>query len=1106
MTQASAAMGADSDQYWYKDAIIYELHVKSFCDSNADGIGDFPGLTSKLDYLQELGVTALWILPFYPSPQRDDGYDIADYTTVHPSYGTLDDFKVFLEEAHKRGLRVITELVINHTSDQHAWFKRARRAPKGSAERNFYVWSDTAEEYADARIIFKDFEQSNWAWDPVAQAYYWHRFYSHQPDLNFESADVQEAVFRVLDFWLDMGVDGLRLDAIPYLYEEEGTNCENLERTHHFLKKLRRHIDERNPDRMLLAEANQWPEDAVAYFGDGDECHMCFHFPVMPRMFMALRMEDRTPILDILDQTPAIAENCQWAMFLRNHDELTLEMVTEEERDYMYRAYAHDPEARINLGIRRRLSPLLGNDRRRIELMNCLLFAMPGTPVLYYGDEIGMGDNVFLGDRHGVRTPMQWTADRNAGFSRASASRLFLPIVQDGEYHYQTVNVENQGANPHSLLAFTRRLIALRKHYAAFGRGTIEFYHPENRRVLVFARRYGDEVVLVIANLSRFVQAVELDLSEFKDYVPVELFGQSKFPSVGELPYFLTLGPHAFYMFAMTPVEVPNVAAPIDRSAKPMLAMTDWETLLRGQERAPFERILPRYLREQRWFGGKARTISGVSIFDDVKILVDDLSIHLTLLQVAFTEGEPQIYVLPLALAVGERAEEIWEASPRAVLARVRNAGFTEGLLYDALVDTTFASTLLETIRHERRFSGRGTVAGYAGSAADILMSSTDLTPRMRGAEQSNSSIVFDESAILKVFRRVADGENPDLEIGRMLTERTDFTHTPRVYGSLEYRVGRETYTLGLLQGYVSNYGDAWEHTLGELDRYFEILAMYRPRLTDDLPTRLGLVELSDNVPGEQARDTISGYLESAILLGRRTAELHLALASETENSAFVPEPITTMYQRSIYQSMRSQYNRSLELLGRKRHEFAPEVRELAETVLAQSDLVHQRLRAVLGGKIGATRIRCHGDYHLGQVLYTGSDFVIIDFEGEPAKSLGERRIKRSPIRDVAGMIRSFDYAVNTALGRLADTHEPEQTAELEPWGRYWYSWVAATYLRSYQDTAHGAPFVPSERIVFNTLLNAYLLEKALYELEYELNNRPTWVAVPLKGILRLVE
>src|SRR5213595_1042461 len=568
---AGSEREATLDPLWYKDAVIYEVHVKTFCDSDGDGMGDFRGLIEKLDYLQELGITAIWLLPFYPSPLRDDGYDIADYFDVNPNFGTLDDFRSFLDAAHQRNLHVITELVINHTSDQNLWFQKSRRAfarygpvaagdDRGSARvtvvsapgysddelayKDFYVWSETPEKYKDSRIIFKDYETSNWAWDPLAKAYYWHRFFSHQPHLNFDNPAVHDALFKVLDFWMNMGVDAFRLDAIPYLYEREWTTCENLPETHEFLKKLRAHIDKKFPGKMLLAEANQWPDDSRPYFGDGDECHMAFHFPVMPRMYMALAQEDRFPIIDIMAQTPAIPENCQWAMFLRNHDELTLEMVTDEDRDYMWRTYASDRQARINLGIRRRLAPLMQNHRGRIHLMNGLLFSFPGTPIIYYGDEIGMGDNIYLGDRNGVRTPMQWSADRNAGFSRANPQKLYLPAIIDPEYHYESLNVDGQQNNPHSLLWFHKRLLANRKRYQAFGRGDLTFLHPENYKVLAFVRRYKDEQILVIANLSRFAQHVELNLREYLGLVPVELSGQVEFPPAGEGPYSLSLGPY----------------------------------------------------------------------------------------------------------------------------------------------------------------------------------------------------------------------------------------------------------------------------------------------------------------------------------------------------------------------------------------------------------------------------------------------------------------------------------------------------------------------------------------------------------------------------------
>jgi maltose alpha-D-glucosyltransferase / alpha-amylase len=539
-----------SDPLWYKDAIIYELHVKAFFDSDNNGIGDFRGLMQKLDYVQDLGVTCIWLLPFYPSPLKDDGYDIADYFAVHPDYGTMDDFQEFLDEAHRRGLQVITELVMNHTSDQHQWFQKSRLEPRGEYG-DYYVWSDTDQRYQDVRIIFIDTERSNWTWDPVRQQYFWHRFFSHQPDLNFDNPKVRQAMKDATGYWLSKGVDGLRFDAIPYLYEREGTNGENLPETHHYIKDVRSYIEERFENRMILVEANQWPPDVRPYFGDGDEAQMAFHFPLMPRIFMALRREDRTPIIDILNQTPEIPPNCQWAIFLRNHDELTLEMVTDEERDYMYYSYAADPRMRLNLGIRRRLAPLMDNGRRQIELLNSLLLSMPGTPVIYYGDEMGMGDNIWLGDRNGVRTPMQWNSDRNAGFSRADAARLYSPVIVDPVYGYQGVNVEAQQRVPTSLLNWMKRLIAIRKRYVALGRGTIDFLHPANTKVLAYVREHEGQRLLIVNNLSRFAQAVELDLSRFKGSVPVEVFALQAFPAIGELPYLLTMGPHGFYWFVL---------------------------------------------------------------------------------------------------------------------------------------------------------------------------------------------------------------------------------------------------------------------------------------------------------------------------------------------------------------------------------------------------------------------------------------------------------------------------------------------------------------------------------------------------------------------------
>ena len=543
--------GSAWDPQWYKDAVVYELHVKAFFDGNQDGVGDFRGLIEKLDYLQDLGVTCLWLLPFFPSPLRDDGYDVSDYQNIHPSYGTLDDFAQLVKLAHARRMQVVTELVINHTSDQHAWFQRARTAPAGSPWRDFYVWSDNDRKYPDARIIFLDSERSNWSWDTVAQAYYWHRFFHHQPDLNFDNPAVVAEVLRTMDFWLDIGVDGFRLDAIPYLIEREGTICENLPETFDVLRAIRRHLDTRYENRMLLAEANQPPAGVRAYFGDGDACHMAFHFPLMTRLFIGLHLEERRPITDIMNETPELPDNCQWALFLRNHDELTLEMVTDAERDYMYLAYSRDPRARLNLGIRRRLAPLMGNDRRRIELLTSILFSFPGTPIVYYGDEIGMGDDVRLGDRDGVRTPMQWNGDRNAGFSSASPESLYSPVISDPIYGYQAVNVESQRHDHSSLFHWMKNMIGLRKLFTVFGRGTLEFLSPANTRVLAYLRRRHEDVVLCVANLSRFAQPVELDLAGLAGHTPVEMLGYTSFPKIGQTPYCLTLAPYGFYWFEL---------------------------------------------------------------------------------------------------------------------------------------------------------------------------------------------------------------------------------------------------------------------------------------------------------------------------------------------------------------------------------------------------------------------------------------------------------------------------------------------------------------------------------------------------------------------------
>jgi maltose alpha-D-glucosyltransferase/alpha-amylase len=1134
----------EGDPLWYKDAILYELHVRAFHDSDGDGVGDFRGLAQKLDYLQDLGITAIWLLPFYPSPLKDDGYDIASYTEIHPSYGSLRDFQDFLEEAHKRGLRVITELVINHTSDQHPWFQRARRAPKGSPERDFYVWSDTPEKYTEARIIFKDFEHSNWSWDYVAKAYYWHRFYAHQPDLNFDNPAVWDALFPLLEFWMQLGVDGMRLDAIPYLYEREGTNCENLPETHTFLKALRRHVDEKFKGRMLLAEANQWPEEAVSYFGDGDECHMAFHFPVMPRLFMAIHMEDRFPILDIMAQTPAIPETCQWTMFLRNHDELTLEMVTDEERDYMYRAYASERQARINLGIRRRLAPLLGNNRRRIELMNGLLFSLPGTPVLYYGDEIGMGDNIYLGDRNGVRTPMQWSADRNAGFSRANPQRLFLPVIIDPEYHYEAINVEAQQNNLSSLLWWTKRLIALRKRYKAFGRGTLEFLQPTNRKILAFLRRYSktedrgsriedrravsfdprssildprlEECILVVANLSRFVEFVELDLSAFAGQVPVELFSRSPFPPVGKIPYVLTLGPHSFYWFSLEPRHAEASGAPDSRpAALPELSVRGcWEDLFRGPAKGRIEELLPAYIHRQPWMNGDRRAISSVTLRESFRLRYGEATALIALADTELEGGEKQTFVLPLTLFKSQAAERMLGEWPAMALAQLHGA--EEGLLGDALADRGFCAAILEAVAAGKSYRlGAGELVAWADPALAGLRAAADgpLHSGLSQSPQTNTSVIYGNRLILKVFRRAYEGINPDLETCRFLSTRGTFPHMPALLGAIEYRSRRsEPLTLGLLQAFVPNEGPAWQLTLDELSRYFErVLAL---PAANQVPAVAGSVlELAAEELPAGVGELLDGYFERARLLGERTAEMHLALASDGEDPNFAPEPFGTLYQRSLYQSLRNLKRRTFERLGDALDELPEPARADARRVLDAAEPVHQRLRGVMGRKFHAQRIRIHGDYHLGHVLYTGKDFVIIDFEGETDRSISERRLKRSPLSDVASMIRSFHFAALITLfghvagrGHVPGLIRPEDVQMLEPWARLWHSWVSATFVRSYLARLGDCGLVPHDPAERRMLFDALLLEKAIHELAGELTHCLDRVRIPLQGILQILE
>jgi maltose alpha-D-glucosyltransferase / alpha-amylase len=1162
-----------NDPLWFKNAIIYEVPVRAYADSNGDGIGDFRGLTEKLGYLQDLGVTAVWILPFFPSPLRDDGYDIADYTNVNSIYGNLDDFKEFLAAAHQHNIRVIIELIVNHTSDQHPWFQRARRSPKDSVERDFYVWSDTPEKYQEARIIFQDFETSNWAWDPVARAYYWHRFYSHQPDLNYDNPAVRQAVFDVLDFWLDMGVDGLRMDAVPYLYEREGTNCENLPETHAFLQQLRQHVDEKYPNRMLLAEANQWPEDAAAYYGEGNECHMNFHFPLMPRLFMSLRMEDSFPIMDILQQTPPIPDNCQWALFLRNHDELTLEMVTDEDRDYMYRVYAQDPMMRLNLGIRRRLAPLLGNDRRQIELLNSLLLSLPGTPVLYYGDEIGMGDNVYVGDRNGVRTPMQWSADRNAGFSRANPHRLYLPVVVDSEYHYEAVNVEAQRANPNSLWFAMKRLIATRKRFQALGRGSFEFLHPDNRKVLAFIRSYGDEHILVVANLSRFVQTVELDLSPFQGTHPVEIFGRTEFPPISDSSYFLSIGPYAFYWFTLQPDPVsmqrlrPQVEAPL------LKVVGNWQTVFAQQEvRAELETSLSRYLYTCHWFGGRARKIQTTHITEVVSLPTQDTEAKLVWLQVDYIQGSPETYLLPLVYAEGEQAMHLLAESPQAIVARIQSADSDSiGVLFDAVtsseasaVSKTTLTAVLTAIAKNQTYQGiNGELVATATALFDTLGGTLPLEPSLLRGQHNNASIIYSDGAsgtsspnhlILKLFRKVEEGINPDLEIRRFLDDKQRFDNITSIAGWLEYHDAKSgIMTLGILQEFVPDARNSWDYTLDSLRDYFEYVSTQSSNMAE-VPIFSGsLLEIQASFdeelePGQDkatkgygdqfsdpeawrygdkekpfatvthasdlltsrllAQNMIGSYLANARLLGQRTAELHLALASETESPAFVAEPFTSFYQRSIYQYARNLTGQTLLSLKQRLRQLNPETQSLAHAVLNQQEQMMGQYQLLLNQKITALRTRYHGDYHLGQVLYTGKDFIVIDFEGDPLRTLGERRMKRSPLRDVAEMLQSFYYAAAIALQNEVESGMigAENLPVVEQWQEFWHNWVSAAFLNAYLKTANQGSFLPKTERELQVLLDAYLLERAVYELSYSLDHDLDHIEIPLKRILQLHE
>jgi maltose alpha-D-glucosyltransferase/alpha-amylase len=1073
---------ASDDPLWFKDAIIYQLHVKAFHDSNGDGIGDFAGITERLDYLRDLGVTAIWLLPFYPSPGRDDGYDISDYGDINPSFGTMKDFRRFMIEAKKRGLRVITELVINHTSDQHDWFKRAKRSEPGSSARNWYVWSDTDQKYQGTRIIFTDTEKSNWSWDAEAGAFYWHRFFSHQPDLNFDNPRVVSAVLQVMKRWLDAGVDGFRLDAVPYLCEREGTNNENLPETHAVLKRIRAELDAYAPNKALLAEANQWPEDVQQYFGDGDECNMAYHFPLMPRIYMAIAQEDRFPIADIMRQTPEIPANCQWAMFLRNHDELTLEMVTDAERDYLWSTYAANPRARINLGIRRRLAPLMDNDRRKIELMNSILMSMPGTPIIYYGDEIGMGDNIYLGDRNGVRTPMQWTPDRNGGFSRCDPAQLYLPCIMDPVYGYSAVNVEAQSRSISSLLNWMKRLIGVRKSSKVFGRGTLAFIRPANRAVLAYVRQLDDDVILCVTNLSRSAQAVEIDLSPWKGRIPQEMLGRADFPRIGEFPYLITLPPYGFFWFQLSQDVDTTPKTALPREITTLVLGPGWDTLLSGWALRTFETdVLPQFLPDRRWFADKGATGLTATVSAAIPISHGNDHFLTVIADVNGAHGRSR-YFLPLTIN-WTRYTAI-DKGPASVLAAVRR-GPREGALLDA--EPEFVPALLakihagETIgKAEQTIEFRPTeVFTNAPLPAINAIKAID-------REQSNSSVIVDNKYVVKILRRISSGIHPEIEVGRFLTDIAQYQNAPALLGSVELVEGEDRSALAVVHAFVENQGDAWSVTLASLER-----------LIDDLRV----------TPSEAVVETPDSalMLQRIRQIGRRTAELHRALASRADIGDFAPEAMTAGDIAQWTDALAARAKAAFDLLDRDSRSMAAPVASLAQRLLANRNAILAHIEAGRNTAFTGTKIRHHGDFHLGQVLIAKDDAYILDLEGEPRRTLEERRRKAPPARDVAGLLRSIDYAVSAAIERAPNLGQDERTA-IAPQIRAWGESLATAYIACYREAIGDAPLWPAGHDEANQLLDLFLLEKAFYEVEYELTNRPAWVHIPLEATLRILE
>jgi len=1090
-----ASVGKE-ETLWFKDAVFYELSVRSFYDGNGDGIGDFPGLIQKLDYLEDLGITTVWLLPFYPSPLKDDGFDITDHCAVHPDYGTLNDFKQFLKEAHRRGIKVIIELILNHTSDQHPWFSKAKRARPGSRQRNYYVWSDTSDKYKEARIVLNGEESSNWAWDTVAKSFYWHRFFSHQPDLNYESPDVQMEIMKIADFWLKMGVDGFRLASVPFLFEEEGTSCENLPETHQFVRKLRGYIDKKYSNRVLVADANQWPEDAASYFGKGAECHMNFNYPLMPRLFLALRTEDSYPIVDIVGQTPAAADNTQWALFLRNHDEIALEMVTEEEKDYLLKAYANDPHTKHNLGIRRRLAPLLNNDRRKIELLYSILFSLPGTPVLYYGDEIGMGDNVFLGDRHGIRTPMQWSMEVNAGFSTANPQKLHLPVISDPVYRYEVVNVAMQEGSLTSLVWWMKNVLGMRKRLGVFGRGDVHFIDSSNAKVLSFVRSYQEHRIIVVANLSQFSQATILNLSAFKSCDITEAFSQNKFQNVGNGEYPITIGPYGYFWF-----QVDDQDRKLTGSGGNELLLfksgLSWEKIFsKFEEVREFERkIFPSFMKKCRWFSGKAKVISKMSVQKIITVKVEKTTHYLLFVEVHYVQRLPELYFLPITYFPTEIIMDRVEYTTQSVVCRAEVQGKT-GFILDSSYDRAFRDFLFQKMARNFKLKDGGGVLEFNTSLFSKIKGD-QVESKMLKADSTNTAFIFNDRYFFKFYRKIEREINPDLEIVRFLTENTSFTNSPRYSGSVEYRdeEGR-TIVLGLLQEKVENQGDAWTMTIDSVGRFYE--RVMEKAKKERLPPLVNKPALTFEETPELLQEFIGrGFYERVVRLGQRTAEMHMALASEQKKEEFAPEYFTSNYQRSLYSSLRKLLKDRFKMLRQSMGKLDNEAKKFAERVLELEEGILESFSEIYTTRIKAVKTRIHGDYHLGQVLFTGKDFIIIDFEGEPGFSFSERRLKKNPLKDVAGMMRSFHYA---AYGKilLNENYRAQDVEILEPWAEQWQHYISRYYLGAYLERMGLGKELSREDDI---LIRTYLIEKAVYELGYELNGRPSWTIIPLRGI-----